>query len=110
MNAYRVNIRFNLNDRRQRNAAEFLEHLDREKYISRSAFAVQAICAHVEELQSGNPNARLLEDFRRILREELPALSTAPADPPTDKPPEPELTQEQETQQAEAALAFLKGF
>jgi len=108
MNAYRVNIRFNLNDRRQRNAAEFLEHLDREKYISRSAFAVQAICAQVEEMQSGNPNARLLEDFRRILREELSTLSTAPADPPTDKPPE--LTQEQEARQEEAALAFLKGF
>ena len=108
MNAYRVNIRFNLNDRRQRNAAEFLEHLDQEKYVSRSAFAVQAICTQVEELQSENPNARLLEDIRRILREELPALSTAPADPPTDKPPE--LTQEQEKQQADAALAFLKGF
>ena len=75
-----------------------------------SAFAVQAICAHVEELQCGNPNARLLEDIRRILREELPALSSTPAESPKEETQKPELTQEQEARQAETALAFLKGF
>ena len=110
MSEYRINVRFNLGNERQRNAAEFLEHLDRKKFGSRNAFAMTAICAYVEELQNGNPNARLLEDIRQIFREEVPAIPAAPAEPPRIKPLDATLTREQQEKQAAATLAFLKGF
>ena len=110
MSEYRINVRFSLEDEMQRRAAGFLEKLDREKYGSRNAFAVKAICAYVDELQSGNPNARLLEDIRQLFLEVVPMIPSAPAEPPRPKTLTAELSDEQKQKQAEAALAFLKGF
>ena len=95
MKEYRLNVRFRLEDA-QRRAAEFLEHLDRSEFRSRNAFAVSAICAFVEQILDGNPNAALLGDIRQIFREEVstlqlsapeetaePAASSDPASPET---------------------------
>ena len=110
MSEYRLNVRFSLEDDAQRRAAEFLENLDRKQYGSRNAFAVKAICSYVDELLSGNPNARLLEDIRQLLLEVSPALPAAPVEPPKPNTLIAELTEEQKQQQAASALAFLKGF
>ena len=110
MSEYRINVRFSLEDAAQRRTAEFLETLDRKQYGSRSAFAVKAICAAVADILDGDHNARLLEEIRQIVREELAAL---PAMPPETSPhiaPVMELTAEQEQKQKAAALAFLEGF
>ncbi len=110
MSEYRINVRFNLEDEAQRRAAEFLETLDRKEYGSRNAFAVKAICAYVDELKNGNPNARLLEDIRQLLLEAAPPVTSALTAPQQPKPLNTELTEEQKQKQAASALAFLKGF
>ena len=110
MSEYRINVRFNLEDEAQRRTAEFLDTLDREKYGSRNAFAVKAICAYVNELQNGNPNARLLEDIRQLFLELAPALPSSPAELCQPKTLTIELTEAQKQKQASAALEFLKGF
>ena len=110
MSEYRINVRFSLEDEAQRRAAEFLEELDRDKYGSRNAFAVKAICAYVDELQNGNPNARLLEDIRQLFLELASAFPPSPVGPSQPKTLVTELTEEQKQKQASAALEFLKGF
>lgn len=110
MSEYRINVRFSMEDEAQRRTAEFLDTLDREKYGSRNAFAVKAICAYVDELQNGNPNARLLEDIRQLFLELAPAVPSAQVKPPAPKMLAVELSEEQKVKQASAALEFLKGF
>jgi len=110
MSEYRINVRFSLEDEAQRRAAEFLENLDRKQYGSRNAFTIKAICAYVDELLNGNPNARLLEDIRQLLLEVSPALPAVPVEPPKPKTLNAELSEEQRQKQAASALAFLKGF
>ena len=110
MSEYRINVRFNMEDDTQRRAGEFLENLDRKQYSSRNAFALKAICAYVDELMSGNPNARLLEDIRKLFLEVVPTIPSAPVELPKPKTLTAELTEEQKQQQAASALAFLKGF
>jgi len=107
---YRINVRFSLEDQAQRSAAEFLENLDREKYGSRNAFAVKAICSYVDELKNGNPNARLLEDIRLLLLEVAPVASPVLTESPKPKTLTAGLSEEQKQKQASAALAFLEGF
>ncbi|MBQ6117134.1 MAG: hypothetical protein IJL08_07400 [Oscillospiraceae bacterium] len=108
MSEYRINVRFSLEDETQRRTALFLNNLDREKYGSRNAFAVNAICAYVGELLNGNPNARLLEDIRRLLLEVAPVATKA--EPSQPKTLAVELSEEQKQNQANVALDFLKGF
>lgn len=110
MSEYRINVRFSMEEEAQRRAAEFLDTLDREKYGSRNAFAVKAICAYVDELQNGNPNARLLEDIRQLFLELAPAFPPSPLEPSLPKKLTTELTETQKQKQASAALEFLKGF
>ena len=110
MSEYRINARFSLEDEAQRRAAEFLEKLDREKYGSRNAFAVKAICAYVDELQNGNPNARLLEDIRQLFLELAPAFPPSPIEPSQPKTLTVNLTEAQKQKQASAALEFLRVF
>ena len=111
MKEYRLNVRFRLEDDAQRRTAEFLEHLDRSEFRSRNAFAVNAICACVEQIENGNPNAALLGDIRRIFREEISSLQVAA--PPKDLAPrtlDVELTEMQKKANARNVLAALEAF
>ena len=111
MKEYRLNVRFRLEDDAQRRAAEFLEQLDRKQYGSRNAFAVQAICAFVEQILDGNPNASLLGDIRQIFREEVSSLQmVAPPEDPAPKTLDVELTQAQKETNARNVLAALEAF
>ena len=110
MSEYRINVRFSLDDDAQRRAAEFLENLDREQYGSRNAFAVKAICAYVDELLNGNPNARLLEDIRKLFLEVVPTIPSALVELSQPKTLTAELSEGQKQKQEAAALEFLKGF
>ena len=110
MSEYRINVRFSLEDEAQRRAAEFLENLDRKQYGSRNAFSVKAICAYVDELLNGNPNARLLEDIRQLFLEVVPTIPSASVELPKPKTLTAELSEGQKQKQEAAALEFLKGF
>ena len=107
MSEYRINVRFRLEDEVQRRAAEYMKQLDRG---SRNAFAVKAICAYVDRLQSGDPNAELLAGFREILREELPMLPTTAPEPQAPRTLNAELTEAQKAANARNVLAALEGF
>lgn len=110
MKEYRLNVRFRLNDDDQRRAADFLEHLDRSEFRSRNAFAVSAICAFVEQILDGNPNAALLGDIRQIFREEVSNLQLSALDPTEPKTLDVELTQAQKKANARNVLAALEAF
>ena len=105
MNEYRLNVRFRLEDDAQRRAAEFLEHLDRSEFGSRNAFAVKAICAFVEQIENGNPNAALLGDIRQIFREEVSTLQLSAPEPTAPKTLDVELTQAQKETNARNVVA-----
>ena len=111
MKEYRINVRFRLEDDAQRRAAEFLAQLDREQYGSRNAFAVHAICAFVEQIQNGDPNAALLGDIRKIFREEISSLQVVtPPDDPVPRTLDVELTETQKEANARNVLAALEAF
>ena len=110
MKEYRLNVRFRLNDDDQRRTAEFLEHLDRKQYGSRNAFAVSAICAFVEQILDGNPNAALLGDIRQIFREEVSMLQLSAPEEAAPKTLDVELTQAQKEANARNVLAALEAF
>lgn len=72
MNQYRLNLRFDLNDPRERAAAEYIRNLDLTAYKSRNRFIVSAVCAYMDapaEKEQG-----LLEGIREVIREELEGL------------------------------------
>ena len=110
MKEYRLNVRFRLEDDAQRRAAEFLEHLDRKQYGSRNAFAVSAICAFVEQILDGKPNAALLGDIRQIFREEVSTLQLSAPELTEPKTLDVELTQAQKETNARNVLAALEAF
>ena len=110
MKEYRINVRFRLEDDAQRSAAEFLEHLDRGQYGSRNAFAVNAICACVEQIRNGNPNAALLGDIRQIFREEVSTLQVPMPEAAAPRTLDVELTETQKQANARNVLAALEAF
>ena len=68
-NEYRLNVRFDLNDEKQRRIAETLQTLDRKKYQSINAFVVTAVGDYLDRLD--NNGDLTLERIRAMFREEL---------------------------------------
>ena len=110
MSEYRINVRFCLGDERQRKAAEFLEHLDRERYGSRNFFAVKAICSYVERLKHGDQPELSLESIRQLFREEMQGLSVTSNDEPAPRALATDLTAEQKAENARNVLTALEAF
>ena len=71
MNYYRLNVRFNMDDERERIAAEYLQNLPAKEGFTRSRFAVEAICEYLDHREEGR--SLHLEEIRQMLREELRA-------------------------------------
>ena len=57
-NEYRLNVRFDLNDEKQRRIAETLQKLDRKKFQSINAFVVTAVGDYLDRLE-GNGDLTL---------------------------------------------------
>ena len=68
---YKMTVRFDLTDARERNLAEFMQTLDVKKYQSRNQFVLDAIADYVD-LQSITREQHE-EDIRSIIREEMRA-------------------------------------
>ncbi len=111
---YRINVRFDRTDARQQRVINILEHLNREQYGSRNAFAVNAICAYVDSLDQKQPEALTLEDIRRVFREEVQTLPLAQpiAKQQNDKPKTwtKALTEEQEQENRKKVMAAMELF
>ena len=83
MKEYRINVRFNLENETDRMIVAYLNRLREAEHVSRNQFVINAIYAQITDEAR---NAALIERFRTLLREELSAISIAPAQ---EKTPEP---------------------
>ena len=68
---YKMTVRFDLTDARERYLAEYMQTLDVKKYQSRNQFVLDAIADYVD-LQSITREQHE-EDIRNIIREEMSA-------------------------------------
>ena len=74
MSVYRITVRFNLEDREERNAAEYLQGL---RYGEGNRFVVNAVLAWIKEDSAAMINPTLLNSIRQIFREEMRTLPPA---------------------------------
>lgn len=68
---YKMTVRFDLTNARERALAEFMQTLDVKKYHSRNNFIIEALAEYVD-LQSITREQHE-EDIRSIIREEMQA-------------------------------------
>ena len=101
MSKYRINVRFDLDKQKEAKAAQYLQSLDK----SRNAFMVTAVLNEMQRQTSGV----LLEDIRRVIREELQEVSFVAA-PPVFEQVQPELTEEQQAENEKSVLDDLEMF
>ena len=101
MSKYRINVRFDLDNPKEAKAAQYLQSLDK----SRNAFMVTAVLNEMQRQTSGV----LLEDIRRVIREELQEVSFAAASPVFEQA-QPELTEEQQAENEKSVLDDLEMF
>ena len=103
MSKYRINVRFDLDEPKEANAAQYLQALDK----SRNAFMVTAVLNEMQRQSSASGG--FLEDIRQVIREELQEMSFVAA-PPVFEPVQSELTEEQQAENAKSVLDDLEMF
>ena len=103
MSKYRINVRFDLDKPMEAKAAQYLQSLDK----SRNAFVVTAVLNEMQRQSSAS--SFLLEDIRRVIREELQEVSFAAAFPVFEQV-QPELTEEQQVENEKSVLDDLEMF
>ena len=97
MSKYRINVRFETDDPKQAEAVKFLQSLEH----SRNAFIVSAVLDAISG--KSEPNSILLEDVRKIIREELQEVSFVAA-PSVFQPVKTELTEEQQAKNEKSVI------
>ena len=103
---YKMTVRFNLTDARERNLAEFMQTLDVKKYQSRNQFMIDALADFVD-LQSITREQHE-DDIRNIIREEMRACFAEANFAP--QPITPALSAEQQEEAEQDILDDLKLF
>ena len=74
MKEYRINIRFNPENEKDRMIVAYLNRLRETQNVSRNSFIIQAI---YERIVEGDRDAALIEQIRAVLQEELASASIA---------------------------------
>jgi len=105
---YKMTVRFDLTDARERNLAEFMQTLDVKKYHSRNQFIIDALADYVD-LQSITPEQHK-EDIRNIIREEMRACFAEANFAPQPMIKAQALTAEQQEEAEQDILDDLKLF
>ena len=103
MSKYRINVRFDLAKPKEAKAAQYLQSLDK----SRNAFMVTAVLNEMQRQSSAS--SFLLEDIRRVIREELQEVSFVAASPVFEQV-QPELTEDQQVENEKSVLDDLEMF
>ena len=103
MSKYRINVRFDLDKPKEAKAAQYLQSLDK----SRNAFMITAVLNEMQRQTSAS--SFLLEDIRRVIREELQEVSFAAASPVFEQV-QLELTEEQQAENEKSVLDDLEMF
>jgi uncharacterized protein (UPF0297 family) len=104
---YRLNIRFDLADERQREIATRLQSLDREEYGSINKFVITAVGNMLDGINAAVLTA---EEVRSIIREELQEVTFVSAQLAQTKKIAPMLTEEEQVQNALSVLDDLEMF
>lgn len=105
---YKMTVRFDLTDARERNLAEFMQTLDVKKYRSRNKFMIDALADYVD-LQSITREQHE-EDIRSIIREEMQACFAEANFAPQPMTNASALTAEQQKEAEQDILDDLKLF
>lgn len=105
---YKMTVRFDLTDARERNLAEFMQTLDVKKYQSRNQFMIDALADYVD-LQSITREQHE-EDIRNIIREEMRACFAEANYTPQTTTNASLLTVEQQAEAEQDILDDLKLF
>lgn len=103
MSDYRINVRFHTNVPAEKKAAEYLQSINK----SRNKFIIEAVIAYMNK--EACDNEVLLENIRRIFREEVQTAAIVSA-LPSAATVTAELTEEQKAQNAKNVLADLEMF
>lgn len=103
MSDYRINVRFHTDVPAEKNAAEYLQALNK----SRNKFIMDAVIAYMNKESADNET--LLESIRQIFREEVQTVAVVAA-PSTAVAATAELTEEQKAENAKNVLADLEMF
>ena len=104
MNVYRINLRFDLDDDRERMAAEYLQQFPQRGKTTRNRFAVDARCAYISRMEQDDKP--LLESIRQMLREEIGSATITPTIPAVQAV-NTELTEEQKEENRRNVLQDL---
>ena len=105
---YKMTVRFDLTNARERALAEFMQTLDVKKYHSRNNFIIEALAEYVD-LQSITREQHK-EDIRSIIREEMRACFAEANFAPQSMTNAPALTAEQQEKADQDILDDLKLF
>ena len=105
---YKMTVRFDLTDARERNLAEFMQTLDVKKYHSRNQFMIDALAEYVD-LQSITREQHE-EDIRNIIREKMRACFAEANFAPQFMTYAPALTAEQQEEAEQDILDDLNLF
>ena len=105
---YKMTVRFDLTDARERYLAEYMQTLDVKKYQSRNQFVLDAIADYVD-LQSITREQHE-EDIRNIIREEMRACFSEANFAPQPMTNASALTAEQQEEAEQDILDDLKLF
>ena len=105
---YKMTVRFDLTDVRERNLAEFMQTLDVKKFHSRNQFVLDALAEYVD-LQSITRQQHN-DDIRNIIREEMRACFAETNYAPQPTTNDPLLTAEQQEEAEQDILDDLKLF
>ena len=101
MTEYRFNIRFNLDDERDRRAAEYLCSLKRG---SRNRFVIEAILAQMEN----GSDAATMDGIRRMIREEFQRIPLVVS--PSLETAQGYMTEEEQAENNRSVLSDLEDF
>ena len=104
---YRLNIRFDLTDKRQREIVERLQALDRKQHGSINKFVVIAVGKALDGIGTTSLTA---EEVRRIIREELQEVTFVSEQPPQVHAVAPTLTAEELVRNEQSVLDDLEMF
>lgn len=105
---YKMTVRFDLTDARERYLAEYMQTMDVKKYQSRNQFVLDAIADYVD-LQSITREQHD-EDIRSIIREEMRACFAEANFAPQPMTNAPALTAEQQEEAEQDIMDDLKLF
>ena len=105
---YRLNVRFDLTDEKQRRTAEALKKLDRKKYQSINAFVVEAVGDYLDRLERSDD--LFLDSIRAMFREELRSVSFIANNSKQTKTVKDEMTEEEKAKNDASVLAALQMF